>query len=214
MNITMTGRDLRDLLAAVLPHASSSDSDLVPQLGQVTFEVAGNHLHAIATDRFTIGVVRHTLPEPAQDTIITRVAATALRIIARQVKVRAQVALDITSDGLAVEQHSDPQMAYRLPAFTGDGAFKDWRTQIADIVKRKPDPEFANGRGYALNPAYLARFRPASRDGMPLEMQRAGNCMAISCGDHFLGLTTLTRTKKNIGSDISDWLAEAAGGTQ
>ncbi|GAA3708332.1 hypothetical protein GCM10022224_087330 [Nonomuraea antimicrobica] len=140
-----------------------------------------------------------------------------LRVYAKcQIKPRANVRLTLTSDGLALDQLSDPLLTFRLPA-SGEAPFlRDWRNWIAQQVTKKPEP-VTSARGVALNPAYLARFRAASRDHLPLEIRPAGRFMVITCGTHFLGLVTPMDLSKSseYGSDplAANWLSTLAKAT-
>lgn len=210
----MTGRELRHFLGAVLPHASTDDDGL-PVLTMVTFEATGNVLHALATDRYTLAIARQPLPDPAPGTLTLTVAAGALTAVIRQIKPRAAVQLTLTSDGLTLDQLSDPQLSYRLPASGTAPLLPDWRTWLTERLAHKPDPAMTSARGIALNPAYLARFRAASRDHLPLEIRPGGRFMVITCGTHFLGLAMpmdLTKTRQAGPDPLTDWLPALATG--
>ncbi|GAA2279203.1 hypothetical protein GCM10010149_23630 [Nonomuraea roseoviolacea subsp. roseoviolacea] len=208
ITIGMTGRELRQFLGAVLPHASTDDS--LPVLTMVTFEATGDMLHALATDRYTLAIARHPLPDPAPDKVTLTVPAAALGAVLRQIKVRADVRLTLTSDGLTLDQLSDPRLTYRLHATGEAPLLADWRNWIANRLTAKPEPVVTSARGVALNPDYLARFRAASRDHLPLEIRPAGRCMVITCGTHFLGLVTpmdLTKMSEYSTDPLTGWLS-------
>ncbi|MDX3109692.1 hypothetical protein [Nonomuraea angiospora] len=54
--IDITTRDLHQLIAPVLPHASTDAS--IPELNVVRFETSGMTVHAVATDRATMAATR------------------------------------------------------------------------------------------------------------------------------------------------------------
>lgn len=207
ITIGMTGRELRQFLGAVLPHAGTGDT--LPALTMVTFEVSCGMLHALATDRYTLAIARHPLPDPAPGMFTVTAAASALQAVVRQIRPRAAVQLTFTSDGLTLDQLSDPRLSYLLHASGEAPLLPSWRTWLADRLAAKPDPVVTTTRGVALNPAYLARFRAASRDNLPLEIRPAGRCMVITCGTHFLGMAMpmdLTKTHQNTPDPLTNWL--------
>jgi DNA polymerase III sliding clamp (beta) subunit (PCNA family) len=63
--IDLTTSELHDLITPVLPH-TGTDPD-VPELALIRLEVRAQVLYAIATDRYTLAVVRHPLDDPADD---------------------------------------------------------------------------------------------------------------------------------------------------
>ncbi|WP_189242529.1 hypothetical protein [Planobispora rosea] len=205
----MTGRELRQFLGAVLPHAGTDA--LLDVLTVVILEASGGMLHALATDRYTLALARRPLPEATSGALIGAVAAAALQAIVRQIKPRASVRLTLTSEGLSIDQLSDPQISYRLPSRPAFTPLLRWRPWLAEQLKQKPQPVVTAARGIALNPAYLARFRTASRDGLPLEMRPAGRCMVITCGSHFFGLAMpmdLSKARAANPDPLTGWLTD------
>ncbi|MGW5680331.1 DNA polymerase III subunit beta family protein [Nonomuraea sp. NPDC003754] len=192
--VTLTGTALRQYLGAVLPHASTDDT--LPILTAVTFEVADGALYALATDRYTMGIVRQPLdtdqPHPTSALSVI-ISAAALQATARQVKARARVTLTVTEQAVTIEQAGAFTLACRLPALEMSPLLSNWRTWFADQVRNKPDRAVHTDRGTALAPAYLARFRPATRDHLPLQFRPAGRAVVVTCGEHFLGLISPRR---------------------
>ncbi|GIH93909.1 hypothetical protein ACFFMN_15840 [Planobispora siamensis] len=203
----MTGRELRQFLGAVLPHAGIDDT--LPVLTVVILDASGGMLHALASDRYTLALARHPLPETASSPLTGAVAAAALQAIVRQIKARARVRLTLTTEGLSIDQLSDPQISYHLPNRPAFAPLLHWRPWLAEQLQQKPELVVTAARAVALNPAFLARFRTASRDGLPLKMRPMGRCMVITCGNHFLGLAMpMGRSTDHAASPdpLTDWL--------
>ncbi|WP_031166269.1 hypothetical protein [Streptosporangium roseum] len=204
--LSMTGRELRQLLGAVLQHAGTDPA--FPSLTVVTFDAEGAWLYVLATDRYTLGVARHRMTEGASAPFTLTVAAATVQAIVRQIKPCAAVRLTLTGEGLTIDQ-LDPQVTYRLPASGERPVLPNWRVWFAERLAEKPAAVLTSAHGIALNPAYLARFRSACRDGLPLEMRPAGRHVAITCGEHFLGLIgpmDLSKTRAASPDPLADWL--------
>ncbi|OUC93118.1 hypothetical protein [Streptosporangium minutum] len=202
----MTGRELREIFGAVLPHAGIDD-EFAP-LHMLTLDASGGMLHVLATDRYTLGIVRHPLPESTTDFALT-LPARAIQAVLRQIKTRASLTVTLSPHGLTIDQTSDPQLSYRLPASDEFPLLPDWRAWIAQRARLAPDPMMTAPHGVALNPAYLSRFRAATRNGSPLEMRPAGKTMLVTCGTHFLGLISpmdLTKARAASGDPLATWL--------
>lgn len=208
---SMTGRELRQFLGAVLPHAGT---DLAfPPLTVVSFDAEGASLYALATDRYTLGIARHRLPEGLSAPFTMTVPAAALQAVVRQIKPRAAVRLTLTDNALTIDQLSDPHLTYRLAASGERPVLPNWRVWFAERLADKPAAVLTSAHGIALNPAYLARFRSACRDRLPLEMRPAGRHVAITCGEHFLGLIgpmDLSKTRAASGDPLATWLPAPA----
>ncbi|MEV4249503.1 hypothetical protein AB0J63_39580 [Streptosporangium canum] len=206
LTLSMTGRELRQFLGAVLPHAGTDPA--FPPLTAVTFDAEGASLYALATDRYTLGIARHRMAEGVSAPFTLTVAAATVQAIIRQIKPRASVRLTLTGEGLTIDQ-LDPQVTYRLPASGERPALPNWRVWFAERLAEKPAAVLTSAHGLALNPAYLARFRSACRDRLPLEMRPAGRHVAITCGEHFLGLIgpmDLSKTRAASGDPLDIWL--------
>ncbi|MEV4161426.1 hypothetical protein [Nonomuraea dietziae] len=210
--VTLTGTALRQYVGAVLPHASTDDT--LPMLTAVVFEVADGALYARATDRYTMGIVRHPLDtEQQQPTsgLSVVISAAALQATIRQVNARAQVTLTVTEQAITMEQTGAFTLACRLPALDERPFLPNWRTWFADQVRSEPDRAVHTDRGTALGPAYLARFRPAARDHLPLRFRPAGRTVVVTCGEHFLGLISPVRPTDRESAQpdpLNSWLPD------
>ncbi|MER5320872.1 hypothetical protein [Streptosporangium roseum] len=210
---SMTGRELREIFGAVLPHAGTDDT--LPPITMLTLDVTGGMLHVLATDRYTFGIVRHPLTEGCASNFTLTLPARAIQAVLRQIKARASLTVTLSPRGLTIDQTSEPKLSYRLPAGDERPLLPDWRTWMAQRARLAPDSVVTSPRGVALNPAYLARFRAATRNGSPLEMRPAGHCMVITCGTHFLGLISamnLTKQHATSPDPLADWLPTPAEG--
>ncbi|MGJ6968916.1 hypothetical protein ACSDR0_44155 [Streptosporangium sp. G11] len=203
---TMSGRELRLFFGAVLPHASTDDT--LPPITMLTLDVAGGVLHALATDRYTLGIARHPLPSGTPGAFTLGVPAAAVRAVISHIKLRASVELTLSAEALTIDQF-DPQVRYHLPASDARPVLPDWRTWLAERLTATPEPVLTAARGIVLNPTYLARFRSAPRDGLGIEMRPAGRCMVITCGTHFLGLVMpmdLSKVHAEAPDPLTGWL--------
>ncbi|MFG1751452.1 hypothetical protein ACGFIL_14685, partial [Streptosporangium sandarakinum] len=120
----LTGRELREIFGAVLPHVGADD---FPPLSMLTLEVGDGWLHVLATDRYTLGIVRHPLPTNRGRFALT-LPARAVQAVLRQIKLRATLTIRLTPDGLSIDQTSEPALSYRLPASGERPLLSDWRT--------------------------------------------------------------------------------------
>ncbi|MGW3363618.1 hypothetical protein ACWDOR_11785 [Streptosporangium canum] len=211
ITLNMTGRELREIFGAVLPHAGTDDT--LPPITMLTLDVTGGMLHVLATDRYTLGIVRHPLTEGCASNFTLTLPARAVQAVLRQIKTRASLTVTLSPRGLTIDQTSDLKLSYRLPAGDERPLLPDWRTWMAQRARLAPDPVVTSPRGVALNPTYLARFRAATRNGSPLEIRPAGKTMLVTCGTHFLGLISamdLTKAHAASPDPLTTWLPTLA----
>jgi hypothetical protein len=212
----LTGRQLRELCDPVLAHvATSRTAALVPLLGQVGVEVTDSALYLVGTDRYTLGVVRHAFgddDEASTDGVAfsLTVEAAHLRTMLRTVKTATLAELTVTPDGITMRHPSSVE--FRIPAVVGEvspasvpsqerATFIDWRQVLNRAVNDGPP-----GRAdIAVSPAYLARFRTAVRDGMPLCVRPYARILLVACAEHFLGAVCPVRISDGAPDPFAAW---------
>lgn len=212
---TLSGRELRDLIDPVIVHADPTpeqNADL-PELTLVSVEVYGGTLYLAATDRYTLGITRHQIPDdqPRARGAIA-VPAAALRKALRAVRVRDLIRLSVDRDGLSLTHADATALTHRIPASPMTFPL-NWRRHLGTWM-RTPR---ADAAPTGLNPAYLARFTHAARDGLPLELRTIGTSsrpqVLVTCGTHFLGavspirLANLADNGTRPGDPLTPWLA-------
>ncbi|MEU7004456.1 hypothetical protein [Nonomuraea sp. NPDC046570] len=212
---TLSGRELRDLIDPVIVHADPTpeqNADL-PELTLVSVEVYGGMLYLAATDRYTLGVTRHQIPDdqPRARGAIA-VPAAALRKALRSIAARDLIRLSVDRDGLSLTHADTTALTHRVPASPMTFPL-NWRRHLGAWM-RTPR---ADAAPTGLNPAYLARFTHAARGGLPLELRTIGTPsrpqVLITCGTHFLGavspirLSVLDDNGTRCDDPLTPWLA-------
>lgn len=195
-SLTITARNLRDLLAPVLPLAGRDD--MLPVLCAVLLRVRGRYLTATATDRFRVGIARHEFAggdggEGGDDGLHTLVRTADLRRILTVFKPTRYLdpVLSFTVDGdrLVVETDGvtlDGGASARLGFPLERGEYPKVDSLVVDALTADPVEHGAFG----LNPAFLADFKHAARNGMPLVVRPGVNpskAVGVMCGEHFVG---------------------------
>lgn len=204
--IDLTTSELHDLLTPVLPHAST-DRDL-PDLCVIHLEVRDSVLYAIATDRYTMAVVRHRLQDETDDgTIaISRVDAAALLKLFKYDR-KTDPALQLTVGTVEAETILDPADRPALTVSAKDGntlvlpgresrTLADWRKYIGKVIHRTQQPTSPH---LGLAPIYLPRWAKAARGAAPLMVSFGANAtdpVAVRAGDHFIGIWMPTRLEE------------------
>lgn len=200
--VAMTGAQFHRLLSAVLPCAARDD--VLPHLNAVHLETGPHGIYAAATDRYTFAVARHTDPAPdrrrAHITIPRSATVTMLRIVRR----RDPLAI-VRVTGGHLSLRTAAGIIYRTPAVC-DGAdeFPDWRQVFRRLLANPAQPD----QPVHLNPAFLARFAPAT-DATGLRITicypphaRRCHALVMAAGDWFLGaLMSLTNDENAAPAD-------------
>lgn len=197
--VDLEGYDLQDLLGSVLPHVGADPE--YPPLTVVTLTADGDWLHAMATDRYTLGIARYPLGE-AGDTLTVTVAGGALKAVVRQVKPGAKVRLTLTEQAVTIEQVTTPHLSYRLPTCDIVPPLRQWRAWLAERLEQAPVTPASR---IVVDPAYLARFRSAGDRKRPLEIHPTDRGVVITAGDRFLGMVGPMNTA-GIPDSLADWL--------
>ncbi|WP_289010060.1 hypothetical protein [uncultured Thermomonospora sp.] len=191
----MTGRDLARLLTAVLVHTATPDEEaFFDEYTHLACEIDRGHLYLVATDRYTLGVIRHPLPDdqPHSHIAITLTAAAARRLL-RALNPRAEVTVQIDPTGLTV--HEDDGLRHHLPAAPLEYCF-DWRRYLGGHLARLTQATSRPTVPVTLDPGLLARFAhaaayqpPAPSVRRPLQFHVTGQRtpVLVTCGSHFIG---------------------------
>lgn len=186
----LTGRELHDLFNPVLAHAATDPetSAFLPELTLIGCEIERGTFYAVATDRYTLGITRHQLSDdqpPAEGGIT--IPSAALRRVLGAVRRRDRLTLEMDPDGLTVTLADTSRLTFRIPASPLRLPFT-WRTFLGDKLRATGTPLTSP---VTLNPALLARFNAAAKNGLPLELRRLPGDRApvlVICGSHFVGL--------------------------
>ena len=182
--------DLAWALKAVLPHVLR-ERDYLPSLEGVRLEAdpATKTLYCIATDRYTLGVAR--VDASAGEAASTVIDRDDVREMLRRLRAKGECELAVYDDG---EVCLDWRARWQK---SSDLEFPDWRGLLTSALRRKP---IVPASYHAMDPGYLARFAPASRDSVPLVFMPVawsdGGHPApatVVVGDSFTGLAAGTR---------------------
>jgi hypothetical protein len=200
----ITARDLAALIRPALALACTDDN--LPVINAVRLEARGTTITASATDRFRAGMVRHVLdrdptsdtkdPQRAPGAFAVTLPASAVRLalatfkpgparVSRRIKVTVRASATTLE---AIGRDWPARMTLELPHL--DGQFPD----IRSIILKAHAYEGPSYDGMtAVNPTLLASFAAVQRsvfaEGMTVGLgPNLGSPIALSCGDHFLGL--------------------------
>lgn len=208
MNLDISARDFRALVTPVIPHTDGPRG--FPVLQAIKLSVQGEHLLAIATDRYSLGICRHKLdgevatfeavvPVPAVKQILTvfRVTKTANPQLRLSVDVTtADALLTVTAiDGLV--DLAGATLKYQL--ITTE--FPKVEHIIAEGIEAKPEPFDVK----AFNAEYLSRFRAATKVQEPVICRQTAPTkpMVVTVGQHFVGAVMPVRLTADGGTNYS-----------
>ncbi|MFI6818699.1 hypothetical protein ACIBG7_40315 [Nonomuraea sp. NPDC050328] len=206
------GHELHSLFNPVLAHASTEMAARVPGLTLISCEIEHGVFYAVATDRYTLGISRHPLPDdqPPTNGSITVPAATLRRVLAA-VRRRDQLVLSMAMDGLTITLTSESPLTFHISASPMD-FFIPWRTLMGSKLRM---PAAVQAAPVSMAPSMLARFASAVRDGLPLEFRHLQGKYApvlVTCGTHFAGLLMPVRnntptTAETSVNPLDTWLS-------
>lgn len=159
MSVTIGAQYLLSMLTQVTPHMGTDDT--IPVINAIHLEAADNHLIAVATDRFTLGVARQGVVEydnwkaaiPAED--LPAVTAWAKAAEFDVVNVAAtteddEVVLTFASKGGSL------QISYWARDYA---ALPSWRKLVRDATEGAPEVVELSGA----TTKYLARWKCADK---------------------------------------------------
>lgn len=175
---------LKTLLKAVLAHAAEPDPDdfELPALLQLHIEVRDGDLRLICSDRFTMGIVRHSMTSTSPD------FAAAFAVNAEDVRVAlfslkpGQVSLVVEENALRITTEDS------VHNFPGENSVLPWR----GVLDRKLTPKATPTERVALNPKLLARFEAAlplaKGETMLFHLGGENGVIIATAGTSFLGM--------------------------
>lgn len=198
--IDLTTRELHELVAPVLPHAST-DKEL-PELGVIRLEVRESVVYAVATDRYTMAATRHRIFDGADDTTISidrSDAAAMLKLFKYTKDEDPQLKLVIDTVPVAVHDRGESVNRLGLTVQSEDGnklilhghadeVLAAWRRRLGGIIHREQTPA---SPALFLTPSYLPRWTKAARKGERLSVfvgPDATDPIVIRVEDHFIGV--------------------------
>lgn len=215
-SLTITARNLRDLLAPVLPLAGS-DHDL-PVLCAVLLRVQGRYLTATTTDRFRVGICRHEFATAEDggeggDADFRALVRTAdvRRVLSTFKPTRyldPLLSLTVDGDRLVVES-DDGTLDGGVSARLGLPLERGEYPKVDSIVVEALTADTNRVDTFGVNPAFLADFKHAARHGMPLVVRpgiKPSKPVGVMCGEHFVGAIMPRRV---IGTSSTDAGTEA-----
>lgn len=196
--IDLTTRELHELVAPVLPHASTDKEQ--PELGVIRLEVRERVVYAVATDRYTMAAARQRLDDLADDVTIAidrSDAAAMLKLFKHSKDADPQLRLIIdtvpvpagggTVTGLGLTVSSEDGNRLTLLGHD-DQALADWRRLLGRIIHRAQTPA---SPALLLTPSYLPRWTKAARKGERLAVfvgPDPTDPLVFLAEDHFVGV--------------------------
>jgi hypothetical protein len=198
--IDLTTRELHELVAPVLPHAST-DKEL-PELGVIRLEALGSVVYAVATDRYTMAATRHRIFDDVDDVTISidrSDAAAMLKLFKYTKDEDPQLRLIIDKVPIPVHDRGGSVNGLGLTVQSEDGnklilhghadeVLAAWRKRLGGIIHREQTPA---SPALFLTPSYLPRWTKAARKGERLSVfigPGPTDPIVIRVEDHFIGV--------------------------
>ncbi|MFC3984934.1 hypothetical protein [Streptosporangium jomthongense] len=179
-----SGRDIKNLLGAVLPHLATDgpDAEELPDLTRLHVEIHAGELRLICSDRYTMAVTRTALTSATEDFALAIPGQDAKRL-AEGLKGRADVTLSFEIDRLIVSEGD------HRTVILGHDSDLQWRKVLARFLTPTATP----ADPILINADYLARLAPARRldEGAPMAIRMHGEhkkAIVATLGEHFLAL--------------------------
>lgn len=210
-SITLTARQLRELVNPVLPFAGKDD--MLPVLCAVHVRTEGKWLIATATDRFRVAVQRVEKvvtdedPEkawPQIDALIpTRVIRSVLATFKAARSLDPSMTLSFEDDRMTVEAGGgfDLFASSRFVHYLQAGEFPKIASLIAENLAT-PDEDRAPAAYF--NPTFLSDFKAAAAGhgtALRVRMGAPTKPMVVTNDEGFLGLLM----PKRPGVEVEDW---------
>lgn len=189
MKLTITARQLRDLVTPVLPLVAKADQ---PVLTCVQFRATGTTLVALATDRYRAGMCRTDLTEATDFEALIR-ATDIKRVLALFKPTRFDdPTLVITRDHERIRVESaDAFDGLSSASLSFDAESGEYPKAIPGLIRSALEQSEDGPRHTALNAKFLADFQHAVRDGSAIRLYlgtTSAKPTGIAIGDHFIGV--------------------------
>ena len=190
--ISLTARDLRDLLAPVLPFADGGN--WLPVLNSVRLRGHGDYVTALATDRYKAAVKRAEIeaPDGFQALLPVSTVKSILSTFKPTRTHNADLTLTFGEDRVSVQ--TDALADGLFDASIGYALCPGEYPRVSALFFGSADAEPVPLENYFLNPHFLAVFAKAATSGDPMRVHvgkpedgRDG-VLFVSIGDDFRGL--------------------------
>lgn len=202
MNVTVTADQLQLLLNAAVGFTAVSTSARTA-LQSIRLERLGDHLAAVSTDQYRMGVTR----VPAQfdgrgdwQATVIKHEFRPLRAALKTVSKKAPVTFKLTDGGLTVSVEG-----FSLEMPLTDVEFPSWRTLMVG-------GDYSTGVPTQVSSYLLSTFRGAVRDSNDPAVVACSSSptrpIRITVGDYFVGLAMPQKPTPEAKAD-SRWLEEA-----
>lgn len=214
--IDLTTRELHDLIAPVLPHASTDKT--LPELGVIRIEVRDSVVYAVATDRYTMAATRHRLKEPTPDTEIAVGLADAAALLKVFKYTRSDdPELHLVVGAVREDTVLEPAERPALTVSAKDGntlvlpgrehrPLTAWRTIMAKAIHREQKP--ANPH-LVLTSTYLSRWaKAAGGSRLSMHVGADNEPVLVRAGEHFVGIWAPVRADSEPRLADSPWSKE------
>ena len=208
MSDKITAGDLARILSDAAIFASRDDT--LPMINSVHIESSGEHVIAVATDRFTMGVSKADYLDGKGDTFDFQLRLPQVRILISIAKscreAFSHVEIAPSGDGATFSFSSGEVVT--LPGLSVN--FIDWRK----IVTATDDGEATSFFG--LNPQYVARFaRVGGADAkMKVKVGSPKRPTRVQIGDQFVGLVMPVHLPDDAAWTPPAWLEKPAPATK
>jgi hypothetical protein len=194
--VTLSLVELRDLIAPVLPHCDYGHT--LPVLGCVEFRTHGEWLIATASDRYTIGVCRHKVPEGTSFNCLVQAPELKAMLAMFKPSRGADHAVRMTIDGAFLRVQGVSAMF--AEATVSYNLYQGEYPRVGQILEQLPQGgEF---KPTALDPQKLAKFGAAARLRQPVVLSGHSpeKPIFVRAGEHFVGAIMPVR-----GAEVADW---------
>jgi hypothetical protein len=187
--LSIGARDLYSLLGAVVPFAGKDRYGL-PLLAAVRVEARGDHLLAMATDRYRIGVKRHTGSGEWSPDFAATIPLGTIRTLQQMFKPMRGMDVDLTltpnEDGSRVAVEAVGALSDLLSALVEfslvSGEYPKFASVILEGFEREPE-----GSVFAVAPRLLADFGKLASPGLLIKSSGPNKPIIFSDREGFIG---------------------------
>lgn len=161
MPVTISARDLSDMLTATIPYASVDKT--LPTINVVRFESEKDHLITVATDRYSMGVSRKEAHVQVKSPVEFNLPLARAKELVRMLKwsTTTDVTITLIGEKLSFDMGEVSFAAKQDVVPHGTNEFPKWRALLAQIVKEPASNDGAHHM--AFNPMFLAKLAKVPR---------------------------------------------------